>query len=30
LSYSIMEDPFLLLILLSYYKWICKVEKTVN
>ena len=30
LSFSIMEDPFLLLISLSYYKWICKVEKAVN
>lgn len=26
-GYSIICDPFLLLILLTYYKWICKIEK---
>ncbi len=27
LWYSIIIDPFLLIILVSYYKWICKIEK---
>lgn len=27
LRYSILIDPFLLIILVIYYKWICKIEK---
>jgi len=27
LSYSILINPLLLLILVTYYKWICKIEK---
>ncbi|MFN7251395.1 MAG: hypothetical protein ACK4M9_11470 [Anaerobacillus sp.] len=27
LEYSILIDPFLLIILVMYYKWICKIEK---
>ncbi|MEH7086004.1 hypothetical protein V7139_25155 [Neobacillus drentensis] len=30
LKYSILVDPILLVILLNYYKWICKIEKKVN
>lgn len=28
LWYSLLIDPFLLIILVTYYKWICKIEKT--
>jgi hypothetical protein len=28
LEYSILIDPILLIILLNYYKWICKIEKS--
>jgi hypothetical protein len=28
LEYSILADPILLVILLNYYKWICKIEKS--
>ncbi|MCQ6282871.1 hypothetical protein [Bacillus sp. EB600] len=28
LEYSILVDPILLVILLNYYKWICKIEKS--
>lgn len=28
LEYSIIVDPILLVILLNYYKWICKIEKS--
>lgn len=30
LWYSIIIDPFLLIILVSYYKWICKIEKNLT